>query len=272
MHREKQNFVETVWEYYAHHARGDLPWRQPEPDGSFNPYKIVVSEIMLQQTQVARVIPKYQAFLDQFPDVKSLALASLGDVLRLWQGLGYNRRAKYLWQTAQKIEQEYDGIFPQHQEELITLPGIGPNTGAAIRCYAFSQSQPFIETNIRTVYIHHFFADMSDVDDKQIWPVIQETWDDEHSREWGWALMDYGSYLKSVAGNASRQSKHYVKQAVFAGSKRQLRGWVLRELMIAPRSYNWMFEQNPDERLLPVVDELESEGLIYGQNNSYRLA
>jgi A/G-specific adenine glycosylase len=127
--RQKAEFLEILWKFYAQSGRGSLPWRQPEPDDSFDPYKIMVSELMLQQTQVARVIPKYQSFLEQFPDVQSLAMADLSDVLRVWQGLGYNRRAKFLWQAAGAID--VLGNFPTTYEELVKLPGIGSNTAGA---------------------------------------------------------------------------------------------------------------------------------------------
>lgn len=168
-------FQKVVWDYFEAHGRHDLPWRLPEPDGSFDPYKILVSEIMLQQTQVVRVRPKYEEFLRTFPTVQKLAAATLGDVLVAWQGLGYNRRAKYLWQAAQKIAQDYGGKFPQVQTELATLPGIGPNTAGAIMTYAFNKPATFIETNIRTIFIHHFFPAQTSVADSAIRELVSVT-------------------------------------------------------------------------------------------------
>jgi A/G-specific adenine glycosylase len=189
--RQKAEFLEILWKFYAQSGRGSLPWRQPEPDDSFDPYKIMVSELMLQQTQVARVIPKYQSFLEQFPDVQSLAMADLSDVLRVWQGLGYNRRAKFLWQAAGAID--VLGNFPTTYEELVKLPGIGSNTAGAILAYACNQPVVFVETNVRTVYIHHFFADRIDIHDREILSLVGQTLDREHPREFYWAVMDYGS-------------------------------------------------------------------------------
>jgi A/G-specific adenine glycosylase len=157
----RQEFLEALWEHYARVGRGALPWRQPEGDGSFDPYKVMVSELMLQQTQVNRVIPKYTEFLQRFPTVQALSAAELGDVLRAWQGLGYNRRAKFLWQAAQQIDQL--GQFPNTLQDLVKLSGIGVNTAGAILAYAFNQPAVFVETNIRTVYTHHFFEDRTDI-------------------------------------------------------------------------------------------------------------
>jgi A/G-specific adenine glycosylase len=253
-------FQETVWEYYRHHGR-HMPWRQPEADGSFDPYKIMVSEIMLQQTQVARVIPKYQAFIAAFPDVQSLARAPLSRVVQLWSGLGYNRRAKYLHLAAQQIAQE--SKFPQTLNTLSKLPGVGKHTAGAILVYAYNQPEPFLETNIRTVYIHHFFADHPDlVTDKQLLPLVAETIDRENPREWFWALMDYGAHLKATVGNVSRQSQHYTKQSKFAGSKRQIRGQVLRQLVDGPQTSAQLAIIITDDRLPAVLKDLMQEGLL----------
>jgi A/G-specific adenine glycosylase len=155
---------------------------------------LLVSELMLQQTQVARVIPKYQSFLEQFPDVQSLAMADLSDVLRVWQGLGYNRRAKFLWQAAGAID--VLGNFPTTYEELVKLPGIGSNTAGAILAYACNQPVVFVETNVRTVYIHHFFADRIDIHDREILSLVGQTLDREHPR----ALNERGRSLSELQG------------------------------------------------------------------------
>ncbi len=262
-------FLETVWDFYARAGRDSLPWRSPEPDGSFNPYKIMVSELMLQQTQVARVIPKYPDFLGQFPSSQALAQAELGAVLRSWQGLGYNRRAKFLWQAAQAVEAR--GTFPRELAGLVTLPGIGPNTAGAILAYAYNEPVVFIETNVRTVYIHHFFADSSGVDDAAIRLLVEQTLDREHSREFYWALMDYGSYLKATAGNVSSASKHYAKQSTFQGSRRQIRGQVLRSLHEGDLNLADIQAAIPDTRLESVLNDLLAEGLIRLEASEYRL-
>ncbi|MEJ0072891.1 MAG: A/G-specific adenine glycosylase [Candidatus Saccharibacteria bacterium] len=293
---EKHAFLETLWEYYGAHGRHDLPWRQPEPDGRFDAYKVMVSELMLQQTQVPRVMPKYAAFLERFPTVHALASADLGDVLRTWQGLGYNRRAKFLWQAAQMIDNM--SHFPDTLEELVKLPGIGHNTAGAIMAYAYDQPAVFVETNVRTVYIHHFLHDRDDVTDKEILNLLQQTIFEgegkeqpetlalpkpgamrktvglshvEQPREFYWALMDYGSYLKTQVGNPNKASKHYAKQSQFQGSRRQVRGQVLRALGEQPMELAALQALITDERLESVLNDLVQEGLIRLKGSSYSL-
>lgn len=255
-----RSFQKLLAEQYRLHGRPDLPWRASETDGSFDPYKIFLSELMLQQTQVPRVVPKYQAFLEQFPDVRALAAAPLGTVLRAWQGLGYNRRAKYLWLAARELAPM--AAFPQTAEELVRLPGIGPNTAGAILAYAFNQPVIFIETNVRTVYIHHFFHDQTDVTDKAILALVKQTLDAKNPRVWYWQLMDYGSHLKATVGNLNRAGKGYVKQSKFHGSRRQVRGQIIRELSAAPRSQAELARLVADERLPAVLQALVAEGLV----------
>jgi len=267
--RQKEEFLGVLWGFYAKHSRSTLPWRKTEKDGFFDPYKILVSELMLQQTQVTRVIPKFEAFLQKFPNVEALATADLGDVLRVWQGLGYNRRAKFLWQAAQAIQSL--GGFPKTKEELVKLPGIGPNTAGAILVYAYNQPVVFVETNVRTVYIHHFFADKTDIHDKEILNLVEQTIDKEHPREFYWALMDYGSHLKATVGNLNSTSKHYTKQSKFHGSRRQVRGAVLRELGTKTQTLAELQTAITDERLVEVLQELKAEGLIREKAGTYFL-
>ena len=267
-----------MWGYYDEHGRHDLPWRQPGADGHFDPYRIMVSEVMLQQTQAARVIPKYLEFLRLFPNVRTLASATLGDVLVAWQGLGYNRRAKYLWQAAQKIVSDYGGHFPLTQDELVSLPGIGSNTAGAIVSYAHNQPTLFVETNIRTVYIHHFFHDQSSgVADKAILELVRQTLPDSRQgrpayRDWYWALMDYGVHLKRTVGNKSRASSSYSRQSPFQGSRRQVRGAVIRELGKRPLAYVDLQQYVTDSRLAEVLLDLTDEGLVTQDTNGYRLS
>ncbi len=261
LNRQQQAvFVEALWAFYARHGRGDLPWRLPEPDGAFDPYKIMVSELMLQQTQVLRVIPKYQAFVHQFPTIHALARADLGEVLRAWQGLGYNRRAKYLWQAAGQVARL--NRFPDTVAEFVKLPGIGPNTAGAIQAYAYNQPAIFVETNIRTVYLHHFLQDQTEVPDRLITMLLQQTLDREQPREFYWALMDYGSHLKSTVGNLNSASKHYAKQSQFNGSRRQVRGQVLRSLSVGSLSVAELEAAIADARLVGVLADLLREGLV----------
>jgi A/G-specific adenine glycosylase len=264
-------FRKTVWDFYREHGRHELPWRRAEADGEFDPYKILVSEIMLQQTQVARVIPKYNEFLAKFPDVARLAQASLGEVLRAWSGLGYNRRAKFLWRSAQMVVADFGGEFPRGARELQKLPGVGPNTAGAITAYAFNRPAVFVETNIRTVFIHHFFKHQRDIPDKTILELVEQTLDRERPRVWFWALVDYGAYLKQTVGNVNRASRSYAKQSKFAGSKRQLRGQVIR--LLIERSYNQseLAGLLGDDRLDVVLDDLVAEKLIAARSGSFML-
>lgn len=201
----------------------DMPWRDDT-----RPYYVLVSELMLQQTQVDRVIPKFEAFIDAFPNVEALAQASLADVLTLWQGLGYNRRAKFLQEAARAVVAA--GAFPSDEAGLLALPGVGKNTAGAIRAYAFNQPALFVETNVRTVYFYHFFASGDVVDDKQIMTYLEATIDQEFPREFYWALMDYGSFLKRQGVGRITQSKHYKKQSALKGSVREIRGQIIKKL------------------------------------------
>lgn len=229
MSSTNSSFKRAVWNHYRKSGRHALPWRKTR-----DPYRILVSEMMLQQTQATRVVPKYEAFLRRFPDVRTLANAPLGDVLREWQGLGYNRRAKYLHEAAQAIAARHGGAFPRGKEELVLFPGIGPYTAAAVRAFAWNEPDVFIETNIRTAFIHHFFPRSKKVPDKKLIPLIEATLDWKHPREWYSALMDYGSYLKKTEGNVSRRSAHHTRQKPFKGSDREIRGALLKLLLAGP--------------------------------------
>jgi A/G-specific adenine glycosylase len=266
-----KQFQGTVWAHYHEKGRHDLPWRLSEPDGSFDAYKIMVSEVMLQQTQVARVIPKYHAFIEQFPKVQSLAAAPQAEVLKAWSGLGYNRRAKFLHQTAKEIIEQYDGIMPTTSNELVGLPGIGVNTAGAILAYAFNQPVVFIETNIRSVFIYHFFVSKAAVSDQAILELIRQTLDQHQPRKWYWALMDYGVYLKQTVPNPNQRSRHYTKQSKFQGSRRQLRGQVLRLLGDHAYSRAGLDDSINDERLPDVLRELLDENLIQRRGPRYSL-
>jgi A/G-specific adenine glycosylase len=263
-------FQNTVLQYYRQHGRHDLPWRTPEADGSFDPYKILVSEIMLQQTQVPRVLPKFASFIAQFPSLVTLADAPLADVLKTWSGLGYNRRAKFLWQTAQAVQRLHGGRLPDTREELVALPGIGANTAGAVMAYTFNKPVVFIETNIRTVYIQYFFADADIVHDRDITDMVAATLPG-NSREWYWALMDYGTHVKQAIGNLSRRSAHYTKQSAFVGSRRQVRGQVLRALYAGSRTIAQLRSEISDERLQSVLDDLVHESLIEQDDVRYTL-
>lgn len=217
---ESQRFKQAVWDHYKANRR-DMPWRDAR-----EPYRIFVSEVMLQQTQVSRVVPKYREFLSKFPTFKALADAPTKDVLVAWKGLGYNRRALNLKRAAEMIVKEHKGKLPKEAEALKRLPGIGPNTAGSLLAFAHNLPVPFIETNIRSVFIHVFFRDRAGIHDKEIMPLIEDTLDRENPREWYYALMDYGAMLKRDA-NPNLRSRHYARQSPFEGSRRQKRSRLL---------------------------------------------
>lgn len=260
---------EIIWDYYAKQRR-DLPWRQPDADGTYNPYHILVSELMLQQTQVPRVIPKYASFLAAFPTIDDLAEAPLSAVLTQWQGLGYNRRAKYLHEAAKQLATIHtDWSY----EQLVACKGIGPNTAAAVSVYTYDTPLLFIETNVRSVLLHHLFPDHDSVRDRELLEALDELLDREHPREFYWALMDYGTFLKQTAGNAARRSHHYKKQSTFKGSNRQLRGMIIRKLAAGPVDVATLQkEAGGDVRLGAVLEGLIGEGLIVRKGTTYQLA
>lgn len=261
-------FQETVWQFYALNAR-DFAWRR-----TTNPYHIVVSEVMLQQTQTYRVAPKYELFVKELPDFQTLAHASVQTIYSLWQGLGYNRRALALQRLAQQVVNQHSGILPATVEELDALPGIGPATASSICAFAFNMPSVFIETNIRAVYLHHFFPGQVDITDTQLMPLIAQTVDIMNPRQWYYALMDYGVSLKQQFKNPSRRSAHHTKQSTFEGSERQLRGAVLRllneKVMCAYQAIKEALDN--DTRVEKVLQDLVKEGFVKEANpNCYRL-
>ncbi len=218
-------FRNEIYRFYREQGR-DLPWRKTR-----NSYHILVSEMMLQQTQVDRVLKKYEPFLAVFPDFASLAAAPLPSILAVWSGLGYNRRAIALKKCAEQVVFRMGGSLPDSMEELIMLPGIGRATASAILTFSFNRPTVFIETNIRMVFIHFFFPNDENISDRDIIPMVKATLDNANPREWYYALMDYGSMLKKKLGNLNRRSSHYAKQPPFKGSNRQLRGLLLQKIL-----------------------------------------
>ena len=238
---ELRAFVESVAKKGRELYR-DLPWRR-----TYDPYAIWISEVMLQQTQVSRVDGRWQRWLEHFPTVDALAAAAPSDVLEEWQGLGYNRRALSVHRAAQAIS-EAGGVFPQNQKELVKLPGIGPATAAGIRAFAFNLHGVYLETNVRTVFLHELYPQAEGVPDSELIPLVDLTCPASVStavgtdtvnaatteltpRSWYYALLDYGAYLKKTIPNPSRRSKSHVKQSRFEGSHRQKRAELLRVLL-----------------------------------------
>lgn len=253
----KEEFQEIVWRRGQEQYR-DMPWR-----ANTDPYYVLVSELMLQQTQVDRVVPKFNDFIGKFPDISALASASLADVLTSWSGLGYNRRAKFLHDGAKKVIADFGGVIPESIVDLTSLPGVGPNTAGAILVYGFNHPAVFIETNVRTVFFHHFFLDSDQVSDSELRELVESTLDREHPREWYQALMDYGSYLKKQGAGQINKSKHYVKQARLAGSIREARGRIIRSLTLGDmKEPKLRAVVSTDERFKLALAGLMSDGLV----------
>ena len=269
------SFRSLVWRTYAEQGRHDLPWRSPQlkirKDGSVDAYRVLVSEIMLQQTQVDRVIPLYKNFIAQFPTVKKLADAPLSAVVRNWQGLGYNRRAKMLQQAARLIV--VNGM-PREVAALEQLPGIGSYTARAIAAFAFNEDVLVVETNIRTAIIHHFFEEAEKVPDTEIEKILEKVLPKGRAREWYSALMDYGASLKRLGISHNARSTTHVRQAAFVGSLREVRGAVVRELTKGPcslRNCQKLFSSSRQAQVEEALRALCAEGLVRRERGMYRL-
>lgn len=227
---------------------------------------MLVSEIMLQQTQTGRVTEKFLIFKEKFPNFLALSKASLGDVLKTWQGLGYNRRAIALKKIADIIINDYHGKLPDSIEILKTFPQIGPNTASSVAAFAFNKPTVFIETNIRRVFIYFFFNNGNNITDKVIIPIVEKTLDKTNPREWYYALMDYGVMLKKLYPDLNKQSAHYRKQSPFNGSNRQIRGELLKLLVknkiLKISEIEKSLKKIPEKKLMTVLSQLEKEEFI----------
>lgn len=264
-----QKFRNIVWKHYREHGRHTLPWRATQ-----NPYRILVSEIMLQQTQVDRVIPYYKEWMKNYPTADALAKAPLSDVLKRWQGLGYNRRAKMLHEAAKVVSQKHAGRMPKTVEELEQLPGVGSYTARAVTAFAYNQDVVFVETNLRTAVIHAFFPNKETVSDTEVSDVLAKALPKGNAREWYAALMDYGAYLKRSGVRVNNKSKGYVKQKSFKGSGREVRGAILRTLSKEPTSKAKLvalFSNDRREQLEVSITQLLKEGLVEKKGVLYRL-
>jgi len=256
------SFRKIVWAYYKKYGRHALPWRK-----THSLYRVLVSEVMLQQTQVERVIPFYTKFVKQFPTATKLAAAPLPDVLKSWQGLGYNRRAKMLHQAAKELGSRKIIAVP----ELESLPGVGPYTARAVAAFAYNQDVIFIETNIRTAIIHHFFNNdrntiiYDSVSDSQIEKILTQALPKGRAREWYSALMDYGAHLKRSGISHNARSRGYMKQSKFAGSLREARGAIVRESTKRITSHARLLNllgPSRREQMKKAFGALRAEGLI----------
>ncbi len=256
-----------VKKYYRENRRS-FPWRK-----TTNPYKILVSEVMLQQTQTDRVVPKFNAFIKAFPTVEALANAPLREVLVLWQGLGYNRRAKHLHVAAKQIVEKFGGKVPKEESGLRTLSGVGPYIAGAVRAFAFNKPAVFIETNIRTSLTHYFFPNTEKVSDAELFPLLEKLIVGEAPREWYSALMDYGSSLKRSGIRINHRSHSYTKQSRFEGSDRQIRGKILKLLKENPLEEKKLLKSASEDLIRAKVQltNLIAEGLVSKKKDTIRL-
>lgn len=277
--------VKKVYAHYRNHGRHHLPWRKTK-----NPYYILISELMLQQTQVDRVVPKYLLFIKTFPTLEALAAAPLSSVLLSWSGLGYNRRAQFLHKAAKQIAHTFSGkerreLF-KNPELLEALPGVGHYTARAVAAFAANAPVVFVETNIRTVFfaaIHsskgRTFGTVDNsagkISDRELLPHVASALETALSlgiapKDWYAALMDYGAYLKASGVKLNAQSAHYAKQSKFAGSLRQLRGSLLRALLDKQLSLRQLTEACSaqsaplftEKQISHALARLQKEGLI----------
>ena len=258
-----------IYDHCAAHGRR-FPWRETR-----DPYRILVSEIMLQQTQTGRVEEKFPQFITAFPDITALARAPLKEILSVWQGLGYNSRALYLKKLAESVVADYGARVPETVDELKKLPGLGPATAASVAAFAFNRPVVFLETNIRTVFIHRFFPEEEKVSDAEIIPLAEATLDRKNPRRWYNALMDYGAMLKKNRTNPGRRSAHYTRQSPFEGSDRQIRGRILRLLTdrssLTRNGLIDRLESNP-QRVGIILERLVKEGMIREEKKHYRIS
>lgn len=261
-----ERFRNMIYEYYGEHGRS-MPWRETD-----DPYRILVSEIMLQQTQVARVLPKYREFVERWPSIESLAEASLRDVLAAWQGLGYNRRGRALHTIAKIVVSDHDGLLPGTEEELLALPMVGTATAAAILAFAHGVPAVYLETNVRRVFLYFFFEGRTDVRDREILPLAEVTLDRGDPRHWSYALMDYGVLLKERLVNPNRNSAAHSRQSAFEGSNRQIRGRIVAYLVehggtaLSEISNALPFES---PRIASCAEDLRREGMVAERHGRY---
>ncbi len=256
-----------MWTHYKKHGRHELSWRKTR-----DLYKILVSEVMLQQTQVERVEPYYREFLRRFPTARRLAAAPLSEVLKTWQGLGYNRRAKMLHEAAKQIAKEG---MPESVAELEKLSGVGPYTATAVAAFAWDEPGLVLETNVRTAITHHFFPGQEKVSDKEIAEILHKVMPKGNVREWYYALMDYGSFLKRSGVRINARSSHYTKQSKFSGSNREARGAILKELAKGSQTEARLLGLLGDDRrdqLAVALSKLKEEGFIVKVQRNWRLA
>ncbi len=189
------SFSQRLLRWFDQHGRHDLPWQQNQ-----TPYRVWVSEIMLQQTQVTTVIPYFERFTDRFPDILDLANADQDEVLHLWTGLGYYARARNLHKAAQQIRDEHNARFPETLEEVIQLPGIGRSTAGAILTLACQQSHPILDGNVKRVLSRYHAVEGwtgSAAVEKKLWQLARQHTPSRRNNHYTQAIMDLGATLCS---------------------------------------------------------------------------
>lgn len=262
-------FRSSILDFYAHHGRR-FAWRN-----TCDPYRILLSEVMLQQTQTSRVEPKYELFLSLWPDFSSLANAPLDELLFHWKGLGYNRRALNLRKSALLTEQ-WGWTIPPDEMAISRLPGVGKATTAALLAFSYQKKSLYLETNIRRVLLTCFYPEAEQVKDKELEKLLALLVADvEDTKSWYYALMDYGVLLKALLPNANTRSAHYTKQSAFENSNRQIRGQLIHLLAdTGPKERHQImdilsrFEQ---ERILSCLADLQKEGFVQEKEGVYRI-
>ncbi|MBE6464126.1 MAG: adenine glycosylase [Eggerthellaceae bacterium] len=265
----RQEFIEKVYSQ-GKLAYREMPWRNIS-----DAYGVLVSEVMLQQTQVSRALGRWERFMKRFPTVESLANAQMGEVLEEWQGLGYNRRALSLKRACETCMSDMGGTLPHTAKELQALPGIGPSTAAGVVAFAYNKPAVYLDTNVRAVFIHELFPDRDQVKDRELIPLVEDTCPNTDPRTWYYALLDYGVVLKSQGANPSRRSAQYARQSSFQGSHRQKRAEVLRIVLGNPgiaydelKARLDLFEEKSgrgvctDEEFDSIIEDLINEGFF----------
>jgi len=273
-----REFRAGVYRHFREEGR-DFPWRRTR-----DPWLVLTSEVMLQQTRTEAVAARWDAWTSAYPSPASLAESPLAEVLGLWKGLGYNRRALALRNAAARIVHEHGGAVPSGEAELRSLPGVGLYTARAVRAFAFGLPGVVIETNIRTVYLFYFYPDREKVTDRELEPLVEATQDREDPRTWYYALMDYGAALKKREPNPGRRSAAYCRQSPFEGSHRQVRSAILHALSArgplaaaalgetaAERVGPPAREPGFPERLARATEELAAEGFLEVRDGTIRL-
>tara|TARA_Y100000310_G_scaffold172170_1_gene172282 strand:- start:4342 stop:5112 length:771 start_codon:yes stop_codon:yes gene_type:complete len=242
-------FQKKILSWYSKNKR-DLPWRK-----TTDPYKILVSEVMLQQTQVDRVIPYYTKWLEEWPDVKSLAKADTHKLLSLWSGLGYNNRALRLRKLCEFLVEKNNGEMPRQKDVLLSLPGIGPYTAGAIMAFAYNKEVAVVDTNIRRVFIHELKL-KEDISPEELEKIALGVVPKGKSCIWYNALMDYGALFKTARKTGIESVS---KQGKFEGSDRELRGEIIKRLV---KEKSVEKDSIVDRRKKRVLAGMERDGLI----------